>query len=200
MSSTLEILLPPAGSGPGVFVVHPWWGRNATVREYGRALAALGFVVGLPDAFDGDVVIGRDEAQGLLDKHWQAAPGRLTADFAAFAANPAVTGPVSGVGFSFGGFQLLGLMDELPLHRLVTYYADCEVTLGKVPVLGHFAETDEFQDDQPGMIRMLAAAGPPGGAIVYPGTRHWFAEADRPEFDAAAATAAFERTVRFLSD
>ena len=108
-------------------------------------------------------------------------------------------GPVSGVGFSFGAFQLLGLMDTLPLHRLVTYYADREVTLGAVPVLGHFAETDEFQDDQPGMIRMLEAAGAPGGAIIYPGTRHWFAEKDRPEFDAAAARSAFERTVGFLT-
>ena len=57
--SDLEILLPEGGSGPGVLVVHPWWGRNATVRDYGRALAELGFVVGLPDAFDGDVVTER---------------------------------------------------------------------------------------------------------------------------------------------
>lgn len=195
--SELEIVLPAGGSGPGVFVVHPWWGRNATVRAYGQALAAEGFVVGLPDAFEGDVATGRDEAQGLLEKHWQAAPGRLTADFTAFAARPEVTGPVSGVGFSFGAFQLLGLQETLPLRRLVTYYADREVAL-KVPVLGHFAETDEFQDDQPGMIRMLEAAGPPAGAVVYAGTQHWFAEADRPEFDAGAARDAFARTVGFL--
>jgi carboxymethylenebutenolidase len=195
--SELETLLPAGGRGPGVFVVHPWWGRNATVRAYGQALADAGFVVGLADAFEGDVVTGRDEAQGLLEKHFRAAPARLTAQFEAFAARPGVTGPVSGVGFSFGGFQLLGLQETLPLRRVVTYYADREVTL-KVPVLGHFAETDEFQDDQPGMIRMLEAAGAPGGAVVYPGTRHWFAEADRPEFDAGAAKAAFERTVGFL--
>lgn len=195
--SKLEIVLPPGGSGPGVFVVHPWWGRNATVLAYGRALAAEGFVVGMPDAFQGDVVTGRDEAQGLLEKHWRDAPARLTADFTTFAARPELTGLVSGVGFSFGAFQLLGLQETLPLRRLVTYYADREVEL-KVPVLGHFAETDEFQDDQPGMIRMLEVAGPPGGAIVYPGTQHWFAEADRPEFDGAAAGEAFVRTVGFL--
>jgi len=195
--SELEILLPAAGSGPGVFVVHPWWGRNATVLAYGQALADEGFVVGLPDAFDGDVVTGRDEAQGLLEKHWQAAPARLTGDFSDFAERPEVKGPVSGVGFSFGGFQLLGLQEALPLRQVVTYYADREVTL-KVPVLGHFAETDEFQDDQPGMIRKLEAAGSPGGAVVYPGTRHWFAESDRPEFDASAAREAFGRTVSFL--
>ena len=198
MSSDLEILLPEGGSGPGVLVAHAWWGRNATVRNFGRALSDLGFVVGLPDAFEGAVVTDRDDAQGLVDKHWPAAPERLTAAFHLLAGNAAVRGPVSGVGFSFGAFQLLGLMDTLPLHRLVTYYADREVKLGAVPVLGHFAETDAFQDDQPGMIRMLEAAGAPGAAIVYPRTQHWFAEKDRPEFDAAAARSAFERTVAFL--
>lgn len=198
MRSGFEILLPAMGSGAGVFVVHPWWGRNATVVAYGQAMADRGFTVGLPDAFEGDVVTEQDVAQALLEKHWEAAPGRLATDFEAFATNPAVNGPVSGVGFSFGGFQLLGLMDQLPLHRLVTYYADREVKLGKVPVLGHFAETDPFADDQEGMIRALQAAPPPSEAVVYAGTTHWFAEADRPEFDAAAAGVAFERTVAFL--
>lgn len=198
MSANLDILAAAAGRGPGVFVVHPWWGRNATVRDYGRALNELGFTVGLADAFEGDVVTDRDDAQGLLEKHWQAAPARLTAAFELFQQSPAVAGPISGVGFSFGAFQLLGLMSELPLHRLVTYYADREVELGATPVLGHFAETDPFADDQDDMIAKLAAAGAPSKAIVYPGTTHWFAEKDRPEFDAAAARAAFERTVAFL--
>jgi carboxymethylenebutenolidase len=197
--SELEILLPAAGNGPGVLVVHPWWGRNATVRDYGGALAAEGFVVGLADAFKGDVVTTREAAQGLLEKHWQAAPGRLKVAFEALETHSAFRGPVSGVGFSFGGFQLLGLMGEVPLHRLVTYYADREVAFGAVPVLAHFAETDAFQDDQEGMIRALRAVGEPSEAVVYPGTEHWFAEADRPEFDAGAASAAFERTVVFLA-
>jgi carboxymethylenebutenolidase len=198
VSADLEILLPPSGSGPGVLVVHPWWGRNATVRDYGRALSELGFVVGLPDAFEGTVVTDRDDAQGLVQKHWQAAPARLTHAFELLATNPAVRGPISGVGFSFGGFQLLGLMNEIPIHRLVTYYADREVQLDTVPVLGHFAETDPFADDQEGMIRAITAAGPPSEALVYPGAQHWFAEKDRPEFDPTAARAAFERTVAFL--
>src|SRR5690606_6306062 len=192
----LDILLPPGGTGPGVLVVHPWWGLNATMRDFGAALAAQGFVVGLADAFAGDIVTGQDEAQGLLETHWQTAPAVLTEAFNQLAGNPAVSG-VSGLGFSFGGFQLLGLQETLPLRRVVTYYADRDVTL-KVPVLGHFAETDPFADDQDGMIRALTAAGPPSAAHIYPGTRHWFAEKDRPEFDAASAEAAFDRSVAFL--
>ena len=93
MSSDLEILVPQSGSGPGALVVHPWWGRNATVRDYGRALSELGFVVGLPDAFEGTVVTDRDDAQALIEKHWQAAPGRLTAAFERLAGHPGVRGP-----------------------------------------------------------------------------------------------------------
>jgi len=196
--SDIEILLPAAGKGPGVLVVHPWWGRNTTVRDYGRALSELGFVVGLPDAFEGAVVTDRDDAQRLVEKHWQTAPDKLAGAFEILAANPAVHGPVGAVGFSFGGFQLLGLMSSLPIHRLVTYYADRAVPVGVVPLLGHFAQTDPYADDQEGMIAAIRAAGAPHEAIVYPGTGHWFAEKDRPEFDPASARTAFERTVAFL--
>lgn len=194
----LEIILPPGGSGPGVLVIHPWWGRNETVLNYGRRLASRGFVVGLADAFDGNVVTDREAAQGLLERYWQSAPALLAGNVHSLAAHDAVRGGVNGLGFSFGGFQLLQLQEELPLRRVVTYYADREVEL-KVPVLGHFAQTDPFADDQDGMIKKLEAAGPPSAAIVYPNTTHWFAEADRPEYDAAAAEAAFERSVAFLS-
>ena len=197
MTEQLEIVLPPDGSGPGVLVIHPWWGRNQTVLDFGRRLAERGFVVGLADAFEGNVATERDAAQGLLERYCQSAPALLADNVRTLAAHAAVTGGVSGLGFSFGGFQLLQLQEELPLRRVVTYYADREVRL-KVPVLGHFAETDPFADDQDGMIRKLEAAGPPSAAIVYPGTTHWFAEADRPEYDAAAAEAAFERSVAFL--
>lgn len=197
MTEQLEIILPPGGNGPGVLVIHPWWGRNETVRGYGRRLAELGFVVGLPDAFEGNIVTGRDAAQGLVERFWPSAPGVLAQNFRTLAAHGSVKGGVSGVGFSFGGFQLLGLQEELPLERIVTYYADREVKL-KVPVLGLFAEDDPFADDQAGMIGMLEAAGPPSAAVVYPGTTHWFAESDRPEYDPAAAATAFDRTVAFL--
>ncbi len=197
MTEPLEILLPPSGSGPGVLLVHPWWGLNQTVRDYGARLAEVGFVVGLADAFEANVVTERDAAQGLVERYWRTAPALLADNLRTLSGHRAIVGGVSGVGLSFGGFQLLGLQEELPLRRIVTYYADREVEL-KIPVLGLFAEDDPFADDQDGMISKLKAVGPPTEAVIYPGTTHWFAEADRPEHAPAAADDAFERTVRFL--
>ena len=63
-----------------------------------------------------------------------------------------------------------------------------------VAYLGHFAENDEFVNSEV----ELQAATDRGEAHVYPGTKHWFMEDDRPEYDAAATELAYTRTVEFL--
>ena len=107
----MEIVLPPQGKGLGVLVAHPWWGLNRTIRDYGAALARQGFVVALPDLFDGAVTADPAEAETLVDANWPAAVGKLTTALGELGRHPAVTQPGLGaVGFSFGGFQLLRLI------------------------------------------------------------------------------------------
>ncbi len=70
------------------------------------------------------------------------------------------------------------------------------------PLLGHFAEDDEFEPEAG--VRELEeafrAAGREVTIHVYPGTGHWFAEPSRDAYQPAAAELAFERTVTFLRD
>lgn len=201
----MDVLLPPGGRGRGVLVVHPWWGLNRTIREYGAAIAQQGFAVGLPDLFEGAAVTDPAAAEALVDQHWPQALGKLSAALDELGAHPAVTSPVLGaIGFSFGGFQLLRLIGpETPaLRALVVYYAAYvgRFNTGHTKVLAHFAESDAFDgpQEQRDMAEALAAANA-GVVVTHSGTRHWFAEADRPEYDRTAADLAFGETVAFLN-
>ena len=194
----MDILVPPSGNGRGVIVAHAWWGLNQTIRNYGAALAREGFVVGLPDLFDGETTTSIEEAEQQIGRHWQSAQDKLNAALDELRAHPAVSGaPLGGVGFSFGGFQLLKAVarNEERLARAVVYYATYPLEGAHAPVMAHLAESDDFESDDD-MAALKIALGL--DAFSYPGTKHWFAEADRPEFVADAAGLAFGRSVAFL--
>ncbi len=48
------------------------------------------------------------------------------------------------------------------------------------------------------MEQELRAVGRPVTVFMYPGTKHWFFEENRPEYDAEAARLSWERTLDFL--
>ena len=48
------------------------------------------------------------------------------------------------------------------------------------------------------MEQDMKAAGVDVTLHVYPGTVHWFIESDRPEYETASASLAWERTFEFL--
>ena len=201
----MEILLPRAGHGPGVVVTHAWWGLNQTIRDYGAALADRGFVVGLVDLFEGRVTDQIAEAERFSQTDWTVPPSaRLVRAIGELAAHDQVDGGgVGAVGFSYSGYHLLGLRSDaaLPLRRLVVYYATRKLVPSAVATLMHFAADDAFESaqDMRAMTTALADAGPPSAAYSYAVTQHWFAESDRPEYDAGAAQLAFQRTVEFFA-
>ena len=160
-------------------------------------------MVGLPDLFDGGIATTIEDAERQMRANFETGGARLRQAIAELVAHPAVDGKAAGaVGFSYGGFHLLNLLSgaSLPLRAVVTYYATHQLPAAHVPVMAHLAADDSYEsaEDMDALRTGLAASGPPNIVYAYPGTKHWFAEADRPEFDAAAATLAFERTVGFL--
>ncbi|HZY67262.1 MAG TPA: dienelactone hydrolase family protein [Devosia sp.] len=194
----MDILLPPSGRGPGVLVAHPWWGLNRTIRDYGAALAEQGFVVALPDLFDGDLTTSIETAETLIRKHWDNADARLNAALDQLGGHDAVVSSGLGaVGFSFGGFHLLEAIErgDTRIARAVIYYATHPLPEQHVPLMAHLAAEDAYESAED-MVALSSAIG--ATAHSYPGTAHWFAEADRPEYNPAAARLAFERTVEFL--
>jgi carboxymethylenebutenolidase len=210
-----EAYLASARPSPGrpVLLLHAWWGLTEVIRDLADRLAGDGFTVLAPDLFDGTVLRTIEEAKA----HQQEAEadevsenrlhGRVGAAFDHLLALPDLTGERAAViAFSFGAWYGARLADRRPEAAVVViYYGGIggselpgDPDKGIRPAyLGHFAAEDPYQDDA-GSMMQLAQERTGSEAYMYDGTHHWFAEPDRPEFDAEASELAYGRTVEFL--
>ena len=187
-----------------VLVLHPWWGLNEDVRASAERLRREGYEVAAPDLFHGRVATTRDEAKALsgeVSKNWQSAMTEIEQALEKLQADRvAVLAWSMGVWFSW---QLAQAHPDR-IRGLVSYYGYGEIEPGKSlpPILGHFAENDEFEalDDVRATEKALKESGAVAQFHVYPGTKHWFDEPSRPEFDKAASEQAWKRTLGFLDE
>ena len=56
---------PPTGTGPGVLVLHAWWGLNDTIKAFCTQFAQFGFVAFAPDLYHGKVADNIPAADAL---------------------------------------------------------------------------------------------------------------------------------------
>jgi carboxymethylenebutenolidase len=163
-------------------------GKTATTVEEAQALA---------DALDPEVERVRGDIAGaarFLRQHDAAAPEDIRNKLAL-------------VGFSLGGAYALGasvnLADEIAAVVIFyTTYTGPDYSSAKAAYLFHFAEDDPFEpaESVAEMEQALQTAGRQATFYTYPGTTHWFFEANRPDaYNAAAAALAWERTLAFLN-
>jgi carboxymethylenebutenolidase len=201
-------VVPHGGSGPGVLVLHAWWGLTPFFRSVCDRLADEGFVALAPDLHGGGRVAETpDEAEAVLAA---TDPNRtanlVVASMAALRAMPATPdGRVGILGYSMGASWAFWAATRFPddVAAVVAFYGsqDIDFAPARAAFQGHFAEIDEFEsdDDVNYLEAQLRLAGHDVDFHRYPGTGHWFAESDRPAayVDHAAETA-WARTVAFL--
>jgi carboxymethylenebutenolidase len=197
----------------GLLLLHAWWGLNQPMRDLADRLADDGFAVVAPDLFDGVVLDTIEDAdahgeneEAMEESYFSKANHGLDALLAALQA------PTVGiVAFSFGAWYARRLAKERDeVEALVIFYggdgfAAPERAGGGHPrYLAHFAADDPYEEEDLAGVRpfhsRLQESDPLNGAYLYPGTKHWFFEADRPEFDAEASALAYSRTLEFLQE
>ncbi len=201
------LALPATGAGPGVLVLHAWWGRTAFFTRLCDRLAEEGFVAVAPDLYGGPTAATVEEAERLAGASDREQAARRVSAAAAYLIDlPERTGEGIGVvGLSLGASWALRLSTWRPdvARAVVDFYGtdDVDFTGASAAYLGHFAERDPWEPDEyvRGLEASLRAAGREVTFHRYPGTGHWFFEDDRPDaYVPEAARLAWERTVRFL--
>lgn len=202
------VVAPDSGSGPGVLVLHSWWGLTPFFHGICDRLADEGFVALAPDLHgDGATADTPDEAEALLA---ETDPNRtanlVVASLSALRGMPATPpGPVGIIGYSMGASWALWAATRFPddVAAVSVYYGDQDIDFGpaRAAFQGHFAEHDEFEseDDVNYLEAQLRLAGHEVDFHRYPGTGHWFTESDRAAaYVPEAAELAWTRSIEFL--
>lgn len=203
-------LVLPEGhaSGPGVLVLHAWWGLTPFFKQVCDRLADEGFVALAPDLYEGRTTDDPDEAKAMLaDADMDATVQLVRSSLFTLRSLPATPeGPVGVLGFSMGASWALWLASRVPdlVDATVVFYGSQNIDMAPAQgaFLGHFADRDDYVDDDE--LTLLEAELRLLDKDVafhrYPGTRHWFFESDRSAYDEAAAKVAWDRTIAFLHE
>jgi len=204
------LAVPPSGRGPGILVLHAWWGLNDTMKAFCTQLAESGFVTFAPDLYHGKVADNIADAEALgkaLDtNHLQAKADIAHATMFLNERGAQVDRGLAVIGFSLGAYYALDLAAADPEHirSVVIFYGTGggDYSNSKAAYLGHFAEKDEFepQSNIDNLEESLRRAGRPVTFYRYSDTGHWFFERDRlGAYNQEAASLAWERTLTFLT-
>ena len=203
-------LATPAGGGPGVLVLHAWWGLNDTFKSVCDRLAEAGYTAFAPDLFKGRIAKTVDEAQELVqivEGEWSEHVEAAASEAVDFLVRQSRNQRIGVIGFSFGAAwaSVLAAIRPANVAAVVLFYGAYapDLTPATAAFLGHFAENDPYEPRE-GMEKLqaaLKAVGRPATFYTYEGTTHWFFEPDRPDaYNPQAAQVAWERTLAFLTE
>lgn len=209
MSSTSAYaIVPSSGSGPGILVLHSWFGLTGGVKGLCDALADAGFVAVAPDLFDGKIAEDAAEGEKLLldaDPNLLVAGVKATAD--ALRRMPATPdGRIGVLGMSMGASLGLWLSEREPdlVAAVVAFYGSQEIdfTRSQSAYQFHLADLDTIVDHDE--LALMEASMRLSELEVdvhrYPDVGHWFLEPGSPGYAPDEAEAAWARAVSFFDD
>lgn len=194
------------GPGPGVLLLHSFWGLTPSVKGLADSLAGRGYTVLAPDINFGELPESEDDALNHLG---EASPDRLASlvlSAATLLYEKSSEGPIGIIGFGMGGSLALWASVRLAdlVSVAVSFYGSQQIDFAgsKSSYLIHLAEEDEYipEDEAAFMEATMGLEDLAVDVIRYPGTRHGFCEPDGDTFDPGAFDEAWERSLDFLAD
>ncbi len=197
----------PSNGGPGVLLLHAWWGLKPFFKQVCDQIAEQGFTALAPDLYRGQIAGTIDEAKALREIFESKAESQIMDDTVEAAKDHLIAlrpgRPIGVMGFSMGAAWAIATMAKEPrVAATVLFYGaySPDFSKAKAKVLGHFSDNDEWEpmDGVRTMEEDMKKAGLDVALYIYPGVRHWFMEEDRPEYDPTFAKLAWDRTFEFL--
>jgi carboxymethylenebutenolidase len=169
------------GPWPGVVLVHDALGLGDDMREQADWLAAAGYLVAVPDLYQGrSAVRCLRSTFTQLSRRQGPAFDRLEAVRSALARHPDCTGRVGVIGYCMGGGFALLLAGRPGWSAASVNYGPVpddveDVLTGACPVVASFGGRDRNFRGAAQRIRAAAdAAGVPADVAEYPDARHSF--------------------------
>jgi carboxymethylenebutenolidase len=206
--------LDDAAKHPGLILIQEWWGIEAHVIDLAQKLAVEGFVVVVPDLYDGKVATEPDDAgkavmsvAGNLEKALKKVKGAIEYLQGLPEVEPRKVGIM---GFCLGGLVTYKAAEAfaeigaaVPFYGVMYDPTPEQVAQVNAPVLAMYAETDSYVPlEQIDKLRgLFSAAGKDYTAKVWLGTQHGFVNNMHPDLgwhDAASAAQAVPEAIAFL--
>ncbi|MDN5724831.1 MAG: dienelactone hydrolase family protein [Propionibacteriales bacterium] len=206
--------LPDDDIGPGLVLVHEIFGVSTYVRQRAADLAAIGYVVLVPEFYwrlDPPPIDEAAEdflqvAMGLAEQtDWAAAVDDGVAALHQLAGLDTVRGPVGIAGFCWGGGLAFNVAAVADPAVLVSWYGSALPQLLDLaprvtaPSLHHFGTADAYIDAEAVARIRTAVAGPRTEFELYDGAGHAFDNPHPLFHHPAASAAAWQRTADFLA-
>jgi len=197
--------LAEAGNGkPGIVVIQEWWGLNDQIKAVADRFAAAGYNALAPDLYKGRVTQKPDEANHMMSG--LDFVGASDQDIAGAVKHLAgMSRKVGVMGFCLGGALTIAACARVPgIACGVPFYGVPPVALAdpatiKVPMQGHFANTDDWCTPKivDAFEKAMTSAGNKPEVHRYDAA-HAFANEKSAAYDAVAAKEAWDRMMAFL--
>ncbi len=203
---------PGGGKGPGVLVLHSWWGLTPWVQDFCRKVAEAGYTVLAPDLLDGVQPITAEEGEAVLAG---VDPDELSglvmsSAHALRAASADANQPIAVIGFSMGGSLALWLSARLTreVGAVVSFYGTQSIDFDDATAIyqGHFGADDHMVSEEDRVVTesILRIGGRETDFHLYPESGHWFFEegdhAGGKAHSPKASELAWHRVTTFLAE